>query len=176
MHRSIVEYQYEILPGGAKRSNLSVPGLPINDNINVECILTPFIGHVQILLSGPAILRIQGKEQYRSYSFYNLFLIFTHACTGKLGIVQETQLVQLNSTVLQLSYTSPFTLVGVPINFYLITITSSDQATNVTINTTATEILYSPPNICTDYLLEIAAWNRVGKGESYFTNGTLYRG
>ena len=98
------------------------------------------------------------------------------ACTGKLGIVQETQLVQLNSTVFQLSYTPPFTLVGVPINFYLITITSSDQATNVTINTNATEILYSPPNICTDYLLEIAAWNKVGKGESYFINGTLYRG
>ena len=85
--------------------------------------------------------------------------------------------MQLNGTTLQLSYTPPFTLVGVPINFYLITITSSDQATNITINTTDSELLYSPPNICTDYLLDIAAWNKVGKGESYFlVNRTLYQG
>ena len=99
-----------------------------------------------------------------------------YTCTGKLGIVQEAQLVQLNSTVLQLSYTPPFTLVGVPINFYLITISSSDQTTNITINTTDTELLYSPPNICTDYLLQLSAWNSVGGGESYHINGTLYRG
>ena len=53
-----------MFPGGAQQSILSVPGLPINDNINVECVLTPLQG--QLLLSGPAILRIQGREQYRS--------------------------------------------------------------------------------------------------------------
>ena len=91
--------------------------------------------------------------------------------------MEDVQLVQINGTTLQLTYSPPFTLVGVPINFFTITITSSDQKTNVTINTTATELLYSPPNICTDYLLEIAAWNRVGKGEFYFlVNRTLYQG
>ena len=95
---------------------------------------------------------------------------------GKPGVVQDVQLVQFNSTTLQLTYSPPFTLVGVPINFFTITITSSDQATNVTINTTDTELLYSPPNICTDYLLDIAAWNRVGRGDSYLINTTVYRG
>ena len=89
----------------------------------------------------------------------------------------DVQLVQYNSTTLQLTYTPPFTLIGVPIYFFSITITSSDQSTNITINTTATELLYSPPNICTDYLLDIAAWNRLGRGETYFLfNWTLYRG
>ena len=75
---------------------------------------------------------------------------------GKLGNVQNVQLMQLNGSTLQLSYTPPFTLVGVPINFFTITITSLDQATDVTINTTDTELLYSPPNICTDYLLQLS--------------------
>ena len=90
--------------------------------------------------------------------------------------MKDVQLVQINSTTLQLSYTPPYTLIGVPINFFSITITSSDQATNITINTTDTELLYSPPNICTDYLLNIAAWNRVGRGNSYHINTTVYIG
>ena len=90
--------------------------------------------------------------------------------------MQDVQLVQINNTTLQLNYTPPFTLVGVPINFFTITITSSDQTTNVTINTTATGLLYSPPNICTDYLLDIAAWNKVGRGNSYHINTTVYIG
>ena len=106
-----------------------------------------------------------------------IFLSIILHKTGTLGVVGDVQLVQYNSTTLQLTYSPPFTLVGVPINFFTITITSSDQVTNVTINTTATELLYSLPNICTNYLLDIAACNRVGKGESYFlVNRTLYRG
>ena len=103
-------------------------------------------------------------------------MCYIPACTGKLGLVQEAQLVQLNSTVFQLSYTPPLTLIGVPIDYFTIMITSLDQATNVTINTTATELLYSPPNICTDYQLQLSAWNRVGRGELHHINGTLYRG
>ena len=95
---------------------------------------------------------------------------------GKPGVMQDVQLVQINSTTLQLTYSPPFTLIGVPINFFTITITSSDQATSITINTTATELLYSPPDICTDYLLDIAAWNRVGRGDSYLINTIVYRG
>lgn len=59
-HRSIVKHPNEILPGGAQRSILSVPGLYIIDNINVKCVLTPFIG--ESLFSELAILRIQGKD------------------------------------------------------------------------------------------------------------------
>ena len=61
-HRSIVKHPNKILPGGAQWSILSVPGLSINDNINVKCVLTPFIG--ESLFSGLAILRIQGKDHF----------------------------------------------------------------------------------------------------------------
>ena len=53
-----------------------------------------------------------------------------------VGKVQNVQLMQLNCSTLQLSYTPSLILIGVPINFFTITITSSDQATNVTIYST----------------------------------------
>ena len=95
---------------------------------------------------------------------------------GRLGVVNDVHLIQLNTTTLQLTYTPPFSLLGIPIISFIITITSSNYATNTTINTNTTELLFSPLDICTDYLLEIAAYNKAGKGESYFINKTLYRG
>ena len=95
---------------------------------------------------------------------------------GKLGVVSDVHLIQLNTTSLQLTYIPPITLLGVPIISFIVTITSSNYATNTTINTNTTELLLSPLDICTDYLLEIAAYNKAGKGESYFINKTLYRG
>ena len=58
IHRNIVQHQEEVLPGGARRSILTVPGIPINDNINVACVLSPF--KQKLVYSGLAFLRIQG--------------------------------------------------------------------------------------------------------------------
>ena len=58
IHRNIVQHQEEVLPGGARQSILTVPGISINDNINVECVLSPFMQ--KLICSGLAFLRIQG--------------------------------------------------------------------------------------------------------------------
>ena len=174
-HRNTVHHPSETLPGGKRRTMLIVPGLAINDNISIECLLVVATSiPPQVNISDPVYLRVQG--------IVNCTLVLAQCwivilpIVGKLGNVQNVQLMQLNGSTLQLSYTPPFTLVGVPINFFTITITSLDQATDVTINTTDTDLLYSPPNICIDYLLQLSAWNNVGGGESYHINGTLYRG
>ena len=60
IHRNIVEHQEEVLSGGARRSILTVPGISINDNINVACVLSPF--KQTSIHSGLAFLRIQGIE------------------------------------------------------------------------------------------------------------------
>ena len=64
-HRSINEHQEEVLSesGGATRSVLTVPGIPINNNINVQCVLLSFMITQKSLYSGPAFLRIQGNDQ-----------------------------------------------------------------------------------------------------------------
>ena len=67
IHRNIVQHQEEVLSGGARRlltvldssrQLLTVPGIPINDNINVACVLSPF--KQKLAYSGLAFLRIQG--------------------------------------------------------------------------------------------------------------------
>ena len=64
-HRSINEHQEEVLSesGGATRSVLTVPGIPINNNINVQCVLLSFMITQKLLYSGLAFLRIQGNDQ-----------------------------------------------------------------------------------------------------------------
>ena len=93
---------------------------------------------------------------------------------GRLEVVKDVQLVQYNSTALQLSFTPPFTLAGVP--NYSITITSADGASNTTITTTTTDLLYTAPDICTSYHFNITVNNRVGIGDSYLINQTIYKG
>ena len=63
-HRRIIQDQTEVLSVGARRSILTVPGIPINDNISVECVLTPF--KQDSLYSELAFLRIQGIEYTNS--------------------------------------------------------------------------------------------------------------
>ena len=58
IHRNMVQHQEEVLSGGARQSVLTVPGIPINDNINVERVLSPFMQ--KLICSGLAFLRIQG--------------------------------------------------------------------------------------------------------------------
>ena len=91
-------------------------------------------------------------------------------------MVKDVQLVQYNSTALQLSFTPPFTLAGVPISNYSITITSADGASNTNITTTTTDLLYTAPDICTSYHFNITANNRVGIGDPYLINQTIYKG
>ena len=91
-------------------------------------------------------------------------------------MVEDVHLVQYNSSAVQLNFTPPFTLAGVPISNYSITITSADAATNTTITTTTPGLLYAAPDICTSYQFDITANNRVGKGDSYLINKTIYKG
>ena len=90
--------------------------------------------------------------------------------------MSDVMLEQHNSTTLRLRFTAPFTLLGVPINFYSIQITSADLHTNKTRMISGTEFFYEPPDICTSYSFEIAAWNAVGKGDNTSVDGTLDKG
>ena len=71
-HRRIIQHQKEVLSEEATRSILTVPGISINDNINVECVLSPLTP--KSLYSGLAFLRIQGIEYTNSKlaNFYSI--------------------------------------------------------------------------------------------------------
>ena len=110
------------------------------------------------------------------FLFWVLITILHINYAGMLGPVSDVLLEQQNSTTLRLTFTTPSTLLRVPIDFISVQITSADQTTNTTIMTSSTELFYDPPNYCTLFIFEIAAWNSVGKGEKFSVNTTLYDG
>ena len=50
----------ESLPGEATRFTLTVPGLAINDNITIKCLIAPFLQ--PSVSSNQAYLRVQGDR------------------------------------------------------------------------------------------------------------------
>ena len=103
-HRNTMHHPSETLPGGKHRTMLIVPGLAINNNISIECLLVVATSQPpQVKISDPVYLRVQGTVQ----SIIHLYLHNADSdnvphIVGKLGNVQ---LVQLNGSTLQLSYT-----------------------------------------------------------------------
>ena len=61
-HRNITTHPSETLSGGANSYTLTILGLPVNDNISIECVLLPTQG--PSIISQPAYLRVQGTRKH----------------------------------------------------------------------------------------------------------------
>ena len=57
-HRNIETHNRVTLPGGAYSYTMTVPGLTVNDNIKIECVL--YVLGMPGVKSDPAYLRVQG--------------------------------------------------------------------------------------------------------------------
>uniref|UniRef100_A0A1X7U767 Fibronectin type-III domain-containing protein n=1 Tax=Amphimedon queenslandica TaxID=400682 RepID=A0A1X7U767_AMPQE len=77
-----------------------------------------------------------------------------------LSEVSHASVTQINSTVLSLQYTAPYTLSGVPILHYNILI----LPTNTSVNITDTQYNIHINDHCISYNISITPWNIVGAG------------
>ena len=73
--------------------------------------------------------------------------------------------MSLDDGALQLTWTAPPTLAGVPILQYSIYIHDYTTGKELTINTTATGCLLSEPHVQCSVEVSVSAWNAVGEGE-----------
>ena len=90
-----------------------------------------------------------------------------------LSEVSHGSVTQVNSTVLSLQYTAPFTLTGVPILHYNILI----LPTNISVNITDTQYNIHINDYCISYDISITPWNIVGSGNtSTLSDTVLYQG
>ena len=95
---------------------------------------------------------------------------------GLLSEVSHASVTQINSTVLSLQYTAPYTLSGVPISHYNIL----TLPTNASVNITDTQYNIHINDYCISYNISITVitpWNIVGAGNiSTLSDIILYQG
>lgn len=87
-----------------------------------------------------------------------------------MSAVTDVTNVQVNSSTIELSYTAPPTLDGIPISNYSIDISNNNEIYWTTENNI--QLTFADP--CTNYTVEISAWNTVGKGAIYYLPLTIY--
>ena len=92
--------------------------------------------------------------------------------SGLLPKILSIEVVQVNSSVLFISYLPPLALEGIPILYYTIQLIPE----GITANTTELEYSFSPSDPCTLHTVSIAAWNSIGMGAvTNVTNIVLYQ-
>ena len=90
--------------------------------------------------------------------------------TGLLRTVSDIEAEQINSSSIIVSFHAPPSLLGVPVKYYSITISSTDLLMNDSLITNSTTEILRLPNACIEYWITISAWNDVGQGDpSTFT-------
>lgn len=95
-----------------------------------------------------------------------LFLLLLLFTTGLLSAVSDINTEQINSSSIVLSFKAPPTLLGVPINHYAITISSTDLQMNHSLITNSTRVVLHLQDVCSKYWISISSWNDVGEGET----------
>ena len=88
-------------------------------------------------------------------------------CTGLLGSVNSLTVTLINSTTVLISWSPPFTLEGVPILGYNVTITNTTSGENETVLVEDTTLLYSidHPDPENNFTVTVVPINEVGAGE-----------
>ena len=90
-----------------------------------------------------------------------------------LDPVTDITLSSINTTAVLISWSPPFTLEGVPILGYNVTITNTVTGENVqNFSTDVPSVQYSPPQN-DDYLITIVAINKAGSGLPAYYSGVL---
>ena len=125
----------------------------------VRCIVTDTYTAVSTVNS--ALLLVQGKSIW-----IQIYFQFTH-CIGLLSNVGNLTSTDVDHCTLRLTWTAPYTLQGVPINYYTINITRhSDGAVLRTDTTNTTEYLYSVSSLGETLEIEVATVNGAGTGNA----------
>ena len=97
--------------------------------------------------------------------YYNTY---TECCTGLLESVSNLTVTHINSTTVLISWSPPFTLEGVPILGYNVTITNTTSGENETMLVEDTTLLYSidHPDLENIFTVTVVPINEVGAGNS----------
>ena len=146
---------------------LRVLGSPDSNDSNITCVAIRL--GLNTLRSEPALILVQGiihsnnslcdTPICRLINNYYLWL-----STGLLGAVHSLTVKPINSTTVLISWSPPFTLEGVPILGYNVTITNTTSGENETVSVKDTTLLYSiDPG--SSYTVTVVALNMVGGGQ-----------
>ena len=97
----------------------------------------------------------------------------SHSCAGLLESVSNLAVVLINSTTFLISWSPPFTLEGVPILGYNVTITNATSGENETMsvegNTTMVYYSIDHPDPDNNFTVIVVPINEAGLGESAST-------
>ena len=164
----IMGYMFNELPVGTqptRMSTLTAFASLDKNNTNITCVAistAPFMG----VKSEPAILRIQGEHMCRVMTASSCSVCFS---TGLLESVSNLTVTLINSlvTTALISWSPPFTLEGVPILGYNVTITNTTSGENVTMLVEDTTLLYSidHPDPENNFTVTVVPINEVGAGK-----------
>ena len=93
-----------------------------------------------------------------------------------LDEVKDINITQLNTTSIEVSFTPPNTLIGIPITNYSIDVLSDEEDPVITYWILHENIIIHLNDSCVNYTLEIAAWNEVGRGSTEMISVILHQG
>ena len=147
----------ESLSGGGKRSLLKFTALEINNNTMIKCLVTDPNTNISTINS--AYLLVQGEFLMHCCIHYLYVLL------GRLSAVGMLNSNEVDQCTLNVSWTAPYTLQGVPINYYTINITRhSDGTVLKSSNVNATEYTYLPNILGEVLIISVVAVNYAGTG------------
>ena len=94
-------------------------------------------------------------------------IVKSSICTGLLESVSNIDVNRVNSTTVLISWSPPFTLEGVPILGYNVTITNTTSGENETMLVEDTTLLYSidHPDSENNFAVTVIPINEVGAGQ-----------
>ena len=172
----ITQNNLDILSSGWKRRNLTLTSATIDlNNTNVRCRVSVLIPY-KAVYSNTSILRLQGRLMNTKKGGYNVFV-------GTLAAVNILYYMMINSTSINITWSAPYTLDGVDILGYNITITNTSTGNILhTYFTQDTQYVISNKDgdPCTELTLTISGYNGAGKGDTksfnyYHPKGTIYQ-
>ena len=150
--------------------SLQVQGSPINNESKVACeaYLQTTATKFDYNISGSALMLVQGNMLSTLQSILLIHLHVYHI--GLLEAVSNLTVTLINSTTVLISWSPPFTLDGVPILGYNVTITNTTSGENETIlvEDMSTTLLYSidhPDPKNNSITVTVVPINEVGAGQ-----------
>ena len=151
---------------------LSVLGTPESNESRITCVGTTHSPPSQES-SDPALILVQGEEhELNRYPSIIMYIIIIY--TGLLESVSNLTVTLINSTTVLISWSPPFTLEGVPILGYNVTITNTTSGENETmlLNSTGhsdpqTSLLYSidHPDPEYNFIVTVVPISKFGAGQ-----------
>ena len=146
---------------GSTESNLTIPGYTQYNNTVVRCNAFGSVDGNSYVNFNQATLKIQGTS-VNPVIFMILSYIFF--LSGKLSKIKNLTCIRQGHCCINCSWSSPFSLDGVPIYGYIINVTNEGDNTQYTTTSNTTSWINCPSQFG-NYIISIAGNNSAGKGE-----------